>query len=143
MEVGLVPGHIVFDGDPAPPKKVTVPQFSAHVRCGQTAGWMQMPLGMEEPGDIVLHGDPAPLPKRGGGTAAPNFRAMYCGQTAGWIKMPLGIEVDLRPGHIALDRDPDPPKGHSPQFRPISIVAKRSPISATAEHLLNRIQVIN
>jgi len=27
------------------------------------------------------------------------------------------------------------PKGHSPQFRPMSIVAKRSPISATADHL--------
>ena len=29
-----------------------------------------------------------------------------CGQTAGWIKMPVGTEVDLGPGHIALDGDP-------------------------------------
>ena len=37
MEVGLGPGHIVLDGDPAAPKK-GAQQFhvSAHVHCGQT-----------------------------------------------------------------------------------------------------------
>ena len=42
------------------------------------------------------------------------------------------------PGHIVLDGDPASPiglKGTAPNFRPMSIVAKRSPISATAEHL--------
>jgi len=42
------------------------------VHCGQTVGWMEMPLGMEVglgPGDIVLDGDPAPPTERG--TAAP------------------------------------------------------------------------
>jgi len=40
-EVGLGPGDIVLDGDPAPLKKgAHQPPFSAHVRCGQTAGWM-------------------------------------------------------------------------------------------------------
>jgi len=35
-----------------------------------------------------------------------------------------------------LDEDPGPPKrGTAPNFRPMSIVAKRSPISATAELL--------
>ena len=35
-EVGLGPGHIVLDGDPAPPKKgAQPPQFSGHVYCGQ------------------------------------------------------------------------------------------------------------
>ena len=39
MEVGLGPGHIVLDGDPAPlPKREHNPQFSAHVYCGQMAG---------------------------------------------------------------------------------------------------------
>ena len=48
MEVGLGPGHIVLDGDPALSKKgAQLPQFSAHVRCGQTADWIKMPLGME------------------------------------------------------------------------------------------------
>ena len=47
--------------------------------------------------------------------------------------MPLGTEVDLGPGHIVLDRDPAPPpeRGTAARsFRSISIVAKRSPISA-------------
>jgi len=39
-------GHIVLDGDPAPqPQNGHIPQFSAHVYCGQTAGWIKMPLG--------------------------------------------------------------------------------------------------
>jgi len=44
------------------------------------------------------------------------------------MKTPLGTEVDLGPGHIALDGDPAPPlrKGQSsplPCLRPMSIVA--------------------
>ena len=54
--------------------------------------------------------------------------------------MSLGMEVDLGPGHIVLDWDPAPlsRKGHSspPPFQLVSIVAKQSSISATAEHLL-------
>ena len=76
MEVGLGPGDIVLDGDPAPPKKGGhTPQFSAHVRCGQTAACISIPLGTEVrfgQGDIVLDGDQLP-PKRG---TAPNFRSM-------------------------------------------------------------------
>jgi len=63
-QVGLVPGDIVLDGGPAPPKGGTAaPQFSAHVCCGQTAGWIKMPLGRQidlGPDHIVLYGDPAP-----------------------------------------------------------------------------------
>jgi len=67
-EVGLGPSDIVLDGDPAPPppKRGRAPQFSAHVYCGQTAGWIKMALGMEVGlglGHFVLDGDPAPLPK--------------------------------------------------------------------------------
>jgi len=65
VEVGLRPGHVVLDGDPAHPKRGHSPQFSAHVYCRQTAGWIKMALGMEvglRPGHIVLDGDPAPLP---------------------------------------------------------------------------------
>ena len=38
-QVGLGPGHIVLDGDSAPPpKRGTAPtQFSAHICCGQMA----------------------------------------------------------------------------------------------------------
>jgi len=38
-QVGLDLGHIVTDEDTDPPRMGTAsPQFSAHVRCGQTAG---------------------------------------------------------------------------------------------------------
>jgi len=65
-EEGLGPGHTVLDGNPAchPKKGGRAPQFSAHVYCGQTAGWIKMQLGTEVrlgPGDIVLDGVPAPL----------------------------------------------------------------------------------
>jgi len=60
VQVGLDPGHIVLDGDPAPlPQKGQSPQFSAHVCCGQMAAWIKMPLGMEVglgPSDFVLNG---------------------------------------------------------------------------------------
>ena len=45
------------------PHKGHSPRFSAHVCCGQTAGWIKMPLGREVrlgPGDIVLDGNSAP-----------------------------------------------------------------------------------
>jgi len=106
MQVG--PGHIELDGDPAPsPKRDTVPQYSAHICCGQIAGWIKMPLGREvrlDPSDIVLDGDPAPLHKRGR-APPPQFSAdLYCGQTAEWSKMPLGTEVDGHPTsfHVLL-----------------------------------------
>jgi len=48
MQVGLGPGHIVSDGDPAPsPKGGGAPQFLAHICCVQMAAWIKMPLGVE------------------------------------------------------------------------------------------------
>jgi len=49
----------------------------------------------------------------------------------------LGMEVGLGPGHVVLDGDlaPLPKRGTAPNFWPITIVTKRSPISATAELL--------
>jgi len=67
-QVGLGPGHIVLDGDPAPPPpKGHSPPFSAHICCGQMAAWIKMSLGMElglGPVDFVLDGDPGPLPTK-------------------------------------------------------------------------------
>jgi len=79
MEVGLGPGHIVLDGDPATlPKKGTEPQFSAHFYCGQTAICIKMPLCMVvglSPGDFVLDGThAAPSPKG----RSPQFSALVC-----------------------------------------------------------------
>jgi len=52
--------------------------------------------------------------------------------------MPLGTDVGLGPGDIVLDRDPAPSKRgtDTPNFRPMSLVAKQSPVSVTAELLL-------
>jgi len=54
--------------------------------------------------------------------------------------MPLGTEVGLRPGDIVLDGDTAPPprkRAQPPLFRPMSMVAKRSPISATSVFFSN------
>jgi len=64
--------QVTIDGDPAPTSPKTgrspPPQFSAHVYCSQTAGWIKMALGVEVglgPSHIVVDGEPAPLPKKG------------------------------------------------------------------------------
>jgi len=69
------------------PRRGQSPQFLAHVYCGQTAGWIKMPLGREVrlspddimlvdlgPGHIVLDGGPAPLEK--GHSSSPAFWPM-------------------------------------------------------------------
>jgi len=62
--------HCARWGPALPPPKVHSPQFSAHICCGQMAGWINMPLGRE----IGLSpGDPAPLPQKG---RSPNFRPL-------------------------------------------------------------------
>jgi len=69
------------------PKKGAEPprQFSAHVYCGQTAGWIKMALGMEvglDPGHIMLDGKPAPFPRKG--DRAPNIRRILLSLN-GWM----------------------------------------------------------
>ena len=88
MQVGLGPGHIVLDGDPAPPPpKGHRPQFSAHICCCQMAAWIKMSLGKKlglDLGDFVLDWDRvAPSPKVGG---PKNFRPMFIvtKQLDGW-----------------------------------------------------------
>jgi len=63
------------------------PQYSAHVYCGQTAGWIKMTLGMKAglgPGHIVLDGDPAPLPKIKKGPEPPIF-GQFLLRPNGWM----------------------------------------------------------
>jgi len=73
----------VLDGDPVPLSPKGSPnKKSAHVYCGQTAGWMKLVLGMEvgfSPGDFVLDGDPAALPQKGAEPHLPNFRPISIG----------------------------------------------------------------
>jgi len=102
-----------------------------------------MPLGRElglGPRVRCVRCGPSSPPSERGTAAPPHFLThVYCGQTAGWIRIPLGTEVGLGPGDMVLDGDPAPPppqKGNSsPTFRPMSIVAKWSSISAIAELL--------
>jgi len=71
----------VLDGDPAPlPQKGAEPppQFLAHFYCGQTAGCIKMPLGMDvglSPEDFVLDGEPVLPPNKG--QEPPNFWPMF------------------------------------------------------------------
>jgi len=100
--------HCVRWGPRSPSSKGDSPKFLVHIWCGQMAGWIKMPLGMEVgrgPGKCVRWAPSSPLQKRG---TAPQF-SVHCGQTAGWMKMPLGTGVDLGPGHIVLDGDRAPP----------------------------------
>jgi len=84
---------------------------------------MEVGLGQA---DFVLYGDPATLPQNGAEPLQFSDN-VYCDQTAGWIKITLRMEVGLGPGHIVPDGDPSPlNKGaQPPNFRPMSIVAKR------------------
>jgi len=122
-EVALGPDHSVLDGDPDLPsaKRGQSPQFSAHVYCDQTAGWIKMALGMEVglcPGHIVLDGDSAPLHQKGA-EPPPNFRLIFT----------VAKRLDASRCHLVwryastqatvLDGDPAPSfpkKGQSPQF---------------------------
>ena len=135
-DVGLGLRQIVLNGDPAHLPKGAQPPIFGHVCCGQMAGWIKMQLGTKVGlgwGHTVLDGDPAPLPQRG---TAPQFLAhACCGKTAGWIKMPLGTEIDLGQGHIVLDGVPTR-RGRAPNFRPMSIVAKR--LNGSRCHLVRR-----
>jgi len=109
---------------------------STHVYCGQTAGCIRIPLGtVVDLAQATLYQIGAQLPYKG---HTPQFSAnVCCGQTAGSIKMQLGTEIGLGPGDTVLDGVPAPPKRGTtpPIFSPMSTVAKRSPISATAELL--------
>ena len=61
METGFVPGDIVLDGDPAPPKRGTLP-ILAHMLWPN--GWMDQDATWYGYGHIVLDGDSA-HPERG------------------------------------------------------------------------------
>jgi len=90
-----------------------------------------MPFGRTEvvlgPNDILLHEDPAPPSLKG---HSPQFSSnVGCGQTAGWTEMALGMEVGLGPGDCVR-------YGGAPNFRPMSIVAKR--LHGSRCHLVRR-----
>jgi len=144
LRVGLGPGHILLDGDPAPlPERGRSPQVLAHFCCGQMAAVIKMPLGTEVrlgPGDCVRWGPRSPLPDKGA-EPPPQFSThFYCDQTAGCIKMALGMEVGLISGDLMLDGDPAAfrKRGQSPlpNFWLMSIAATR--LDGSRCHLVRR-----
>jgi len=98
------------------------PKFSAHVYCGQTAGWMKLVLGMEvglSPCDFVLDGDPAPLPQKGAEPPCPIFGPFLLWPN-GWMHQDsTWYGVGLSPGDFVLDGDPVPhtKRGRSPLLK--------------------------
>ena len=111
--------HCVRWGPSSPPLKGHSPQFSANVRCGQTAGWTKMSLGMEvglSPGDFVFDGDPA-IPRKMAYHPHPIFGPCllwpngWMDQDATWYR---GKHRPRRRG-VRWGRS-FPKKGHSPQF---------------------------
>jgi len=98
------------------------PQFSAYGCCGQTSGWIKMPLRTKVglgPRNIVLDADcrPSSIP-HGAQPLSQSSAHVWCCQMAGWIKMPDGTKVGLSPGHTVLHGNPMPQqkRGHSPPF---------------------------
>jgi len=76
--------HCVRWRPSSPAQKGHSSQFSAHVCCGKTAGWIKMPLGKEiglGPGHIVFDREQL---SRKGHSSPPTFRAMYMWQNS-WI----------------------------------------------------------
>jgi len=102
-DVGLIPGDFALDGDPVLlPKKGAEPpsslskKISAHVYCGQTAGWIKMPLGTKvglSPGDSVLDGDPAPPYKGGGAPSIFSDHGMEVGLGPRPTSMPSAVLI--------------------------------------------------
>jgi len=95
-----------------------LPQFLAHVCCGQKAGWIKMLVGTEVglgPGH-VLDGDPASSCRSKNGaqprSPLPQFSAhVCCDPTAGWVRMPICTKVGLGPGDFVLDGGSKQDKG--------------------------------
>ena len=126
----------MLDGDlAAPPEKGgTAPNFRPmSIYCGRPNCWMDRNATWYHGGRPRSRphcaGDPAPLPKKG--TQPPIFGPRLLSPN-GW--MDLSAQT-VRP-HCVRWGPSSPPKitDRVPKFRRISIVAERSPISATAEH---------
>ena len=95
-QVGLGPGYIVLDGDPAPlSQRGTPPIFGQYLL--RPNGCMDQDVTSYGPRHTprqlcVGWGPRSPSPK--GEEEPPKFSAhVYCGQTAGCMKLVLGMEV--------------------------------------------------
>ena len=134
----------MLHGDPAPPLKGRRPpqKNSAHVYCGQMAGWIKMALGMEvglSPRDFVLDGSKLYPQKRGNTHPHPICDACLLwpngcmdADATSYGSRPQSRPHCIRRGPSCLR------KGHSspPLFGPCPLWS-RLPISAAAELLFD------
>ena len=110
-DVGLGPGHIVLDGEPAPlPQKGTEPPNFRPIfivtKLLYESRWHLAWRWTLVQATLCWMGIQLPSLKRGQ-SPSPQFSAhFYRRQTAGCIKMPLGMEVGLGPGDFVFDGDP-------------------------------------
>jgi len=94
---------------------------------GLTVGWIMMPLGTEVGlglGDIVLDGDSLP---QGGGHSTPNFGPCLLWSN-GWMDQDEtwnGGRPLPRRHRVRWGPSPLPQRDTAPNFRPMSVVAKR------------------
>jgi len=128
------------------PKRGQSPQFSAHVYCAQIAGWIKMPLGMEEgldPSDIVLDRDSVPPLQKG---AQPPIFSPYLLCPNGWVDQDTtwyGGRPRPRPHCAVLGPSSPPKKGAQPPIlgpcllwpngRPSQLLQRRN--SVTDRHV--------
>jgi len=128
VQVGLGPGHIVLDGDPAPspPKGHSPPNFGPYLLwpngcMDQDGTWHG---GRPQPRRLCVRWGPSPSPKKGA-EPPPQFSAHFeCRQTTGCIKMSLGMLVCLSPGDFVLHGNPPLSKkgAEPPNFPPMFII---------------------
>jgi len=130
-DVGLGPGYIVLDGDPASPPKMahSPPPIRGPCLLCQIAGWIKMPLGKEvgldQPRRHCVRWGPSSPPKRATEKPPTLFGPCILWPN-GWITMPCSMEVSLGlgAGYIVLDGEHQK-KGTAPNFRPVSVVDKQ------------------
>jgi len=100
MEIGLGPGDIMLDGDPAP-GKVGNPKFSAHVYYGQTGRWITCATY----GGLLAVLDNDRVVWSVCHTSEP------CKKTAEPIEMSFGLRTQMDIRNHVLDGGPDPSMG--------------------------------
>jgi len=137
LEVGLSPGDFVLDGDPAPspkgggaplanfrPISIVAKRLDAS-RC-HLAGMQAQPRG------LCVRWGPSSPSQKGGGAPSPIFGPVllwpngWMHQDATWYGgRPLPRGLCVRWGHSSPSQKGAEPGGGAPNFRPMSIVAKR------------------
>ena len=105
--------------------------------CGQTAGWMKMPLDTQlglGPGHIVK--DATQLPQKGN-NSPPIFSPCIVAKRVDGSTCHLIRRYRPRPRRNYVRWGPAPPKGHISRIFGPCLLWPRSPISATAELLFD------